>query len=73
MDVQMPEVDGIEATKQIRQMAAYAETPIIGVHLLSISGEKERCLEAGCQTFNTNLFDNGIYSRPLENDVIGKT
>ncbi|MGJ1244178.1 response regulator [Sphingobacterium multivorum] len=51
MDVQMPEVDGIEATKQIRQMSSYAETPIIGVTAGNISGEKERCLEAGMSDF----------------------
>jgi FOG: CheY-like receiver len=51
MDVQMPEVDGIEATKQIRQMTGYAETPIIGVTAGNISGEKERCLAAGMSDF----------------------
>ena len=51
LDVQMPEVDGIEATKQIRQMEQYATTPIIGVTAGNISGEKERCLGAGMSDF----------------------
>ncbi|WP_293889096.1 MULTISPECIES: response regulator [unclassified Sphingobacterium] len=51
MDVQMPEIDGIEATKQIRQIEGYADTPIIGVTAGNISGEKERCLAAGMSDF----------------------
>jgi len=51
MDVQMPEIDGIEATKQIRQIEGYADTPIIGVTAGNISGERERCLAAGMSDF----------------------
>ncbi|TDQ76307.1 response regulator [Sphingobacterium yanglingense] len=51
MDVQMPEVDGIEATKQIRQLPGYADVPIIGVTAGSVMGEKEKCLEAGMTDF----------------------
>ncbi|MFD2553594.1 response regulator [Sphingobacterium tabacisoli] len=51
MDVQMPEVDGIEATKQIRQLPGYTDVPIIGVTAGSVMGEKEKCLEAGMTDF----------------------
>jgi CheY-like chemotaxis protein/HPt (histidine-containing phosphotransfer) domain-containing protein len=51
LDVQMPEVDGIEATKQIRQMKNYQNTPIIGITAGNVSGEKERCLDAGMSEF----------------------
>jgi len=51
LDVQMPEVDGIEATKQIRQMKHYQNTPIIGITAGNVSGEKERCLGAGMSDF----------------------
>ncbi|WP_400263426.1 response regulator [Sphingobacterium sp. SG20118] len=51
MDVQMPEVDGIEATKQIRQLAGYHDIPIIGITAGNVSGEREKCLEAGMSEF----------------------
>jgi PAS domain S-box-containing protein len=51
LDVQMPEVDGIEATKRIRQMKPYEKTPIIGITAGNVSGEKERCLAAGMSDF----------------------
>jgi len=51
MDVQMPEVDGIEACRRIRQMDKYVDTPIIGITAGNVLGEKERCLEAGMSDF----------------------
>lgn len=53
MDVQMPEVDGLEATKQIRLLPGYALTPIIGITAGNVRGEREKCLEAGMTDFLT--------------------
>ncbi|QBO57261.1 response regulator [Chryseobacterium salivictor] len=51
MDVQMPVMDGIEATKHIRLLPQYKEVPIIGVTAGNILGEKEKCLAAGMDDF----------------------
>lgn len=51
MDVQMPVMDGIEATKQIRMLPGYENTPIIGVTAGNVFGEKEKCLESGMTDF----------------------
>src|SRR5690606_12638802 len=51
MDVQMPVMDGIEATKQIRQLAGYRDVVIIGVTAGNVKGEKEKCLDAGMSDF----------------------
>lgn len=51
MDVQMPNMDGIEATKQIRKLAGYEHVPIIGVTAGNVVGEKEKCLNAGMSDF----------------------
>lgn len=51
MDVQMPVMDGIEATKQIRLLPGYSHIPIIGVTAGNVLGEKEKCLNSGMNDF----------------------
>jgi len=51
MDVQMPVMNGIEATQQIRMLPGYENIPIIGVTAGNALGEKEKCLESGMTDF----------------------
>jgi len=51
MDIQMPIVNGYEATKQIREMVGVSEIPIVAVTAGTVLGEKERCLEAGMNDY----------------------
>lgn len=51
MDVQMPVMDGLEATKQIRLLQEYSNVPIIGVTAGNVLGEKEKCLDSGMNDF----------------------
>jgi signal transduction histidine kinase/CheY-like chemotaxis protein len=51
MDIQMPELDGLSAIKQIRLDPNHAETPIIALTALAMDGDKEKCLEAGANTY----------------------
>lgn len=47
MDIQMPVMDGIEATKEIRKISSFDNVPIIGVTAGNILIEKEKCMYAG--------------------------
>jgi signal transduction histidine kinase/CheY-like chemotaxis protein len=52
MDVQMPVMDGLEATRQIRNLpGAIGQTPIIGVSAHGMPAYYERCLEAGMNDY----------------------
>jgi len=53
MDVQMPLVDGLEATRQIRSSLAFAALPVIAVTANALEEEQRRCMDAGMNDFIT--------------------
>jgi two-component system, sensor histidine kinase and response regulator len=56
MDVQMPEMDGLEATKTIRKMGGYEDLPIVAVTAHALSEERQRCRDAGMNDFLSKPF-----------------
>ena len=51
LDIQMPEIDGLEAIKQIRLNPKLVNIPIIALTALAMPGDRERCLEAGANEY----------------------
>ena len=53
LDMSLPVMDGWEAAKRLKADAATSGIPIIALTAHAMAGDKERCLEAGCEDYDT--------------------
>jgi len=57
MDIQLPDINGLDVTRQLRQMPCCGTIPIIAVTSFAMSGDKENAMAAGC---------NGYIEKPID-------
>jgi len=60
MDIQLPGIDGLEATRKIRESEADDTIPIIALTSYAMTGDRERALKAGC---------TGYIEKPINPDT----
>ncbi|MEM1173081.1 MAG: ATP-binding protein [Cyanobacteria bacterium P01_H01_bin.35] len=51
MDIQLPEVDGLELIKQIKAHSIWHSVPVIAVTAMAMTGDREKCLNAGASAY----------------------
>ncbi len=79
MDVQMPEMDGLTATREIREMESgkkgippssinrdVSRMPIIAMTAHALEGDRKRCLEAGMDDYVSKPIDQGVFYRVID-------
>ncbi|MCP3874752.1 MAG: response regulator [Desulfobacteraceae bacterium] len=67
MDVQMPVMDGLTATRLIRKDPVYKNLPIIAMTAHAIHGDKEKCIAAGMNHYISKPIDKSILYQILKN------
>ena len=53
MDLEMPVIDGWEATRRIKSKPETRGIPVIGLSAHALAGERDKALAAGCEDFDT--------------------
>ncbi len=61
IDINLPEIDGYEVTTQLRQLESLSNTPIVALTANVLKGDRERCLNAGCE---------GYIQKPIDVDLL---
>jgi len=57
MDLQLPGIDGLELTRQLKADAATKDIKIIAVTAYAMKGDQDKALEAGCDDYVTKPID----------------
>jgi len=60
LDIQLPEKDGYQVARELREIEATISTPIIAVTSYAMAGDREKALAAGC---------NGYIEKPINPDT----
>lgn len=65
MDIQMPVMDGLEATKILKADTETRDIPIIALTSYAMKGDKEKILQAGCHGYMTKPIDTREFLKKI--------
>lgn len=65
MDIQLPGIDGLTATRMIREDPLMKHIQVIAVTSMAMSGDREKALAAGCAGYMTKPIDTRTFSREI--------
>lgn len=65
MDVQLPGMDGLEATKRLKENPATRDIPVVAVTSYAMKGDREKALAAGCAGYITKPIDKKTFAQEV--------
>ena len=65
MDVQLPGMDGLEATKKLKEEPTTRDIPVVAVTSYAMKGDREKALAAGCAGYITKPIDKDTFIREV--------
>ena len=72
MDIQMPEMDGLEATRALRQLALAPQPVVIAMTANAFSEDRQACLDAGMDYFLAKPIKLGVLKAAIQNGLLEK-
>jgi CheY-like chemotaxis protein len=72
MDMNMPELDGWGATRQMKATPALTNLPVIALTAHAMTGDRERALEAGCTDYHTKPIEFAKLLKQIETILSGR-
>lgn len=71
MDIQLPEVSGLEVTRWIKEDASLRTIPVIAVTAFAMKGDKERMCDGGCEEYIAKPISVASFLRTVERFLSG--
>jgi CheY-like chemotaxis protein len=73
MDLQMPGIDGLTLTRQLRADPRYADTVIVAVTASAMKGDEQRATRAGCDGYITKPIDTRAFPGLIRSYLQGRS
>jgi CheY-like chemotaxis protein len=71
MDIQLPDIDGLEVTQRIRASEADNKIPIVAVTSFAMAGDREKAFAAGCTGYIEKPINPEIFLDEVKKYVLG--
>jgi CheY-like chemotaxis protein len=72
MDIQLPGMDGLEATRKLKEQSVTADIPVVAVTSFAMKGDREKALAAGCAGYVTKPIDKNTFIQEVAAHVGSK-
>ena len=69
MDIQLPGIDGLEATKKLKNDPATRDIPVVAVTSYAMKGDRESALAAGCAGYVTKPIEKTTFIREVSKNL----